>query len=188
MVIPSAHISPSVLTKQGIPTPVLTIDGVIKLRFLDDVRMTKDINGNTIEMIDNYVVTYDKTTDKFILGPVDGGGGLLPPGNPGDTLYYSFVTGEQWVATNNLYNDSVNIGILTQSPEEPLHVNGNIKLNGNMIFDISDKPTSINNDELNLYVTTSSYFGIEPYNKQTTLYAMNDKNQEIIISSLLKFE
>ena len=176
----NAIVTPSLLSKYGVPQSNITLNIPIKLRDLDDVYMPTKTDG--------YVVAYDEASDKFILTPNTGGGGgggSLPNGNPGDTLYYSFVTGEEWIATNNLYNDGTNIGILNQSPEEPLHVNGNIKSEASLILAASSTPLTVNINEINLYVKSSYHAGQNPYTKEVVLYAKDEKGYNVIISSTL---
>ena len=74
-------------------------------------------------------------------GPVgpQGPAGPLVSGTNGQTLRNN---GTSWVANSNIFDDGVNVGIGTTAPSQKLEINGNLKLNGNII------------DKLNLAGTT----------------------------------
>jgi hypothetical protein len=67
-----------------------------------------------------------------IQGPVgpQGPAGPLVSGTNGQTLRNNGTT---WVANSNIFDNGTNVGVGTTSPTQKLEVNGNIKLNGNLV-------------------------------------------------------
>ncbi|HPF94089.1 MAG TPA: hypothetical protein PLV65_09125, partial [Tenuifilaceae bacterium] len=58
--------------------------------------------------------------------------GPLVEGTSGQTLYHD---GTSWVASSNIHNNNVNVGIGTVTPSEKLEVMGNIKAHGTVYSD-----------------------------------------------------
>jgi hypothetical protein len=122
----------------------------------------------------------------FILGSVGmGPGGSSIPGSPGDTIRYGMDTGEGWLATSNLYNDGINIGINTLFPEDILHVAGNIILEEQLRIKTSYEPMILDTDEVKVYLTSGQYIGPGYFDKYVKLCNKGENGEEIIISSYL---
>ncbi len=85
---------------------------------------------------------YDGSTWKSLTAT---GGGSLPPGTTGQTLWYN---GSSWAATSSLYNNNAQIGIGTVDPEARLDIVGT--------------------DEQNIKVETSSATGRASVTLQST--------------------
>jgi hypothetical protein len=98
------------------PAELLDVNGGLK------IGGTSHTNAGTIRWTGSDFEGYDGSTWKSFTA---GGSGTLPSGSSGQTLRHN---GSSWVATSNLFNDGINIGIGLTNPTTTLHVNGGLSL------------------------------------------------------------
>ena len=118
------------------PVEVLDVAGAVRMG------TTAGTNAGTMRWTGSDFEGYDGSTWKSLTAT---GGGSLPPGTTGQTLWYN---GSSWAATSSLYNNNAQIGIGTVDPEARLDIVGT--------------------DEQNIKVETSSATGRASVTLQST--------------------